>query len=67
MKKIIIEGMMCQHCAKSVTKTLTNLGGSDIEINLADGYAIADIEADDTEIKSAIENLDFKVVDIVRV
>lgn len=67
MKKIIIEGMMCQHCVKSVNKTLTKLGASDIEINLEDGYAIADIELDDNAIKSAIEDLDFKVVDIVRV
>lgn len=67
MKKIIIEGMMCQHCAKSVNKTLTKLGASDIEINLEDGFAIADIELDDNAIKSAIENLDFKVIDIVRV
>lgn len=67
MKKITIEGMMCQHCAKSVTKALTKLGGSDIDINLTDGYAIADIQADDSQIKSAIEDLDFKVLDIVKV
>ena len=59
--------MMCQHCAKSVTKALTKLGGSDIDINLTDGYAIVDIQADDSQIKSAIEDLDFKVLDIVKV
>lgn len=66
MKKIIIEGMMCQHCVKSVTKALAKLGASDIEVNL-DGYAIVNTERSDDDIKSAIEDLDFKVVDIVRV
>lgn len=67
MKKIVIDGMMCQHCAKSVVKVLTALGGSDVDVNLADGYAVANIEADDSEIKSAIESKDFKVVEIARV
>jgi Cu+-exporting ATPase len=67
MKKITIEGMACQHCAKSVTRALSGLGGSDVEVNLAEGYAIAEIGAEDEQIKSAIEALDFKVVDIVRV
>jgi len=67
MKKIIIEGMMCQHCANSVSKAISNLGGSDIEVNVENGYAIADIEADDNQIKAAIDKLDYKVMDIVRI
>lgn len=59
--------MMCQHCVKSVIKALTRLGASDIEVNLNDGYAILNTEKDDAEIKSAIEDLDFKVIDIVRI
>lgn len=66
MRKIIIEGMMCQHCVKSVTKALTKLGASDIEVNL-DGYAIINTDRNDEDIKSAIEDLDFKVTDIVRI
>jgi copper chaperone len=66
MKKIFIEGMMCQHCVKSVTKALTKLGATDIDVSL-DGYALVNLEKSNEEIKSAIEDIDFKVLDIVTV
>lgn len=66
MKKILIDGMMCQHCVKSVTKALTNLGASNIEVNL-DGYAIVDTNKSNDELKKTIEDLDFKVVDIIEI
>lgn len=67
MKKIIIEGMMCQHCVKSITKVLTKLGASNIDVSLENGYAIADVNLDNAQIKSAIEDIDFKVIDILEV
>lgn len=34
-----IEGMKCQHCAKTATKVLENLGATEVEINLDSGEA----------------------------
>ena len=33
-KTIIVNGMMCEHCAASVKAALENLGASDVKIDL---------------------------------
>lgn len=67
MKKVTIEGMACQHCVKAVTKALTKLGATDVDVSLEGGYAIANVSVDDATLKSAIEDADFKVLNIAEV
>ncbi len=64
MKKIIIEGMMCEHCANAVKNALEELGGTNVSINLDEGYAEAEINASDDEIIAKISEEDFEVTSI---
>lgn len=64
MKKIFIDGMVCQHCANAVKNALEELGGKNISVNLDEGYAEADIEAVDAEIIARISEEDFEVKEI---
>lgn len=64
MKKIFIDGMVCQHCANAIKTALEELGGKNISVNLDEGYAEADIEAVDAEIIARISEEDFEVKEI---
>lgn len=64
MKKIMIEGMMCQHCANAVKGALEEIGGTNVSVNLDEGYAEADINASDEEIIARISEEDFEVTEI---
>ncbi|MBQ3566498.1 MAG: heavy-metal-associated domain-containing protein [Oscillospiraceae bacterium] len=64
MKKIMIEGMMCEHCANAVKNALEELGGTNVSVNLDEGYAEVEINASDDEIISKISEEDFEVTSI---
>ena len=64
MKKIFIEGMMCEHCANAVKNALEEIGGSNVSVNLDEGYAEADINVSDEEIIARISEEDFEVTEI---
>jgi len=64
MKKIFIEGMMCEHCANAVKNALEEIGGSNVSVNLDEGYAEAEISVSDDEIISRISEEDFEVTEI---
>lgn len=64
-KKIIIEGMSCNHCIAHVTEALNELkDASNVEVNLAEGYATVDTSESDEVIKNAIEDAGYDVVGI---
>lgn len=63
-KHIEIEGMSCEHCVKAVKNVLEELGGTDITVDLSDGFAEAEISADDNKIIEAIAEEEFEVVKI---
>lgn len=66
-KKITIEGMMCEHCAKKVENALSSIENiSKIKISVKDKCAVVsyDNELDENNIKSVIEALDYKVISI---
>lgn len=64
-KKILIEGMMCEHCVGHVKEALTALeGSSNVEVNLEGKYATVDTDASDEKIKEAIEEEGYDVVSI---
>lgn len=66
-KKILIEGMSCQHCVNHVTTALKELSGvSGVEVNLTAKNAI--IEAtqviSDEEIRASLDEAGYEVVGI---
>ena len=62
---IKIEGMMCKHCQARVNQILSNLNGvSDVKINLKKGTAEISGTPNVFELKQAIEQGGYKVVDV---
>lgn len=64
MRTIIVKGMSCQHCVKSVTQALGKIDGvSNVKVDLATGKASFDearpIPTD--VLKSAITKIGFEV------
>ena len=65
MKKIMIEGMSCNHCVAHVREALEGLKDSkNIEVSLAGKYAALETSATDAEIKEAIEEEGYDVIEI---
>ncbi|MGN0915441.1 MAG: heavy metal translocating P-type ATPase [Succinivibrio sp.] len=66
---LTIDGMMCQHCVKSVEKALRSLeGASDVSVSLENkqAYLCATNDLLSDKITAAVENLDFKVLKVDR-
>nr|WP_276856660.1 heavy metal translocating P-type ATPase [Intestinimonas timonensis] len=63
-KKIMIEGMMCQHCVAHVTKALTGLPGESATVDLEGKCATVSGPATDEELKKAVEEAGYQVVSI---
>lgn len=65
-KKMLIEGMSCGHCISHVAEALSNIGASNIVVNLEEKSATVDIgeEVTDETVKSAIEDAGYDVVGI---
>ncbi|ADL53135.1 heavy-metal-associated domain-containing protein [Clostridium cellulovorans] len=69
-KKIVIEGMSCNHCVNHVTNALEEIKGiKDIVVMLDTKTAIVDAEESvkDEEIKFAIDDAGYDVVSIEEV
>ena len=63
MKKIFISGMHCEHCAARVEKALKALGESP-KVDVKAGIVVVEGKASDAELKNAVEDLGFDVVEI---
>lgn len=66
-KKILIEGMSCEHCVKHVTTALNDLAGvSEVEVNLAAKNVIIEEtqEISDEDIIAAIDEAGYEVTKI---
>lgn len=66
-KKILVEGMKCENCAKHVKEALINVEGvTNVDINLSDKYVLLDTAADvsDEAIKNAINIEKYNVIGI---
>ncbi len=62
VKKLIVEGMMCNHCKASVEKALANVPGvSNVTVDLAGKTAavICDDTVTDADIFAAVEKKGF--------
>ena len=68
MQRIIaIEGMMCNGCVNRVKNSLEQIDGvQEVNVSLEDKKAIVTLNANvsNDELKSAVEDLDFKVTSI---
>lgn len=63
MTTIQIKGMSCQHCVSSVAKALEALPGiSDVQVDLDNGEARFQGEADEQTVKQTIDNIGFEVI-----
>lgn len=66
-KKIIVEGMSCGHCVNHVKTALEELNGvNSVSVDLALKTAVVEVgsEIDNADIKAAIEDAGYEVVDI---
>lgn len=63
-KTVIIEGMRCSHCSGRVQQVLNSLPGVKAEVSLDKKCAVVTGSADNEEIKKAVENAGYKVVEI---
>ena len=69
-KKVIIEGMMCSHCADKVEKSLMTLENvSKVKVDLKDKSATIfyDQSLNDDDIKNKIAELEYKVITIEKI
>lgn len=65
MKKIIIEGMSCNHCVNHVKEALSNLKDSGkISVSLEEKYGIVETSSTDEEIREIIEEEGYDVISI---
>lgn len=66
-KKILIEGMSCQHCVGHVKEALEGLDKvTSVEVSLENNWAIVETTNSDDELKEAIEEEGYDVVKIER-
>ncbi|GAA0077232.1 heavy-metal-associated domain-containing protein [Clostridium weizhouense] len=64
-KKILIEGMSCNHCVGHVKNALEGLDGvTSVEVSLQDKYALVETTVSDQVLKDAIEDEGYDVVGI---
>lgn len=64
-KKILIEGMSCEHCVAHVKEALENLDKvTSVEVSLEDKWAIVETGNSDDELKNAIEEEGYDVTNI---
>ena len=65
-KKIVIEGMMCQHCVAHVTEALTKLDGGTAVVDLETKTATLTLSKDvsDDVLRGAVTEAGYEVVSI---
>ena len=63
-KKVVIEGMMCEHCKAHVEKALNALPGVTASVDLGAGTALVTGEASDEAITAAVTDAGYTVVSI---
>ena len=66
-KRVLIEGMSCEHCVNHVREALAELNGvTSVDVNLTAKTAVfeASVDVNDDEIKLAINDAGYEVVKI---
>jgi len=66
--KLIIEGMNCEGCVRTVKGTIENLGGKNVQVSLEGGYAEFELENGDVNIiKENINKRGFEVKEVMKI
>ena len=63
-KKVVIEGMMCQHCRAHVDKALNAIPGASATVDLESKTAVVSGDVADEAIRAAVEEAGYQVVSI---
>lgn len=64
-KKILIEGMKCEHCVGHVREALEGLEGvTSVTVNLSENCAIVEATTSNEKLKEVIEEEGYDVVNI---
>lgn len=63
-KVAIIEGMTCGHCEGAVTKSLTKLKLTEINVSSASGKATFAGEVDQASLAAAIDDAGYKLISV---
>lgn len=63
-KKVVIEGMMCQHCRAHVDKALNAIPGVSATVDLESKTAVVSGDVTDEAIRAAVEGAGYQVVSI---
>ena len=63
-KKILIEGMMCQHCVAHVRDALNKLPGVEAQVDLDSKTATVTGDASDEALTAAVTEAGYQVVSI---
>ena len=63
-KKVVIEGMMCQHCRAHVDKALNAIPGASATVDLDSKTAMVTGDVSDDAIRAAVEEAGYQVVSI---
>lgn len=65
-KTVIVDGMTCDHCKGWVEKAVNNIEGASCKVNLNKREAVVSMEREisDDEIRVAIKNAGYRVVEI---
>lgn len=66
-KKILIEGMTCEHCVRHIREALSEIEGVvNVEVSLKENQAIVETNLDvaDQVLREAIEELEYGVIKI---
>ena len=67
LKKILIEGMTCEHCVNHVKEALSKLNGViSVNVNLDSKSAVIEALEDvkDEDIKAAVDEVGYEVLEI---
>lgn len=65
-KKVVVEGMSCEHCKDRVERSIDEIDGAAGKVNLRKKEAIVSMEREvsDEEIRTAIERAGYQVVSV---
>lgn len=64
-KKILIEGMSCNHCVGHVKNALESLNNTSVlEVSLNEKYALVDTDIEDDKLKEVVEEEGYDVIGI---
>lgn len=65
-KRLLIEGMSCQHCVNAITEELTNIGVNDVQVDLPTGIVYIDFDMDltDTALHEAVTEAGFTLTSV---